>query len=252
MAETVAKALLSGWKARFGCPVDIVTDRGAQFEYSFIQYLSRIIGFKHRRSTAYHPTSNGVIVRCHRQIKAAIMCHTDANCTESLPLVLFGIRSAFKKDLKTSSAEPLYGEPLRLPGEFFEELVKNTTDITDFSARIRLCAEKLQPVPGKEVTVLLDRLKPANTLADSSPSKQPTVKEPPTPPQIIKTTHTGRQVRFPNYYRPQRRSLLCPRLRPRRKVTLGSIFEHVEERPNLTSVVEDTAPFTFDNEAGNC
>ncbi|GBP20334.1 hypothetical protein EVAR_10598_1 [Eumeta japonica] len=47
------------------------------------------------------------------------------------------------------------------------------------------------------------------------------------------------------------RKVLCPRLRPRRKVTLGSIFEHVEERPNLTSVVEDTAPSTFDNEAGN-
>ncbi|GBP70477.1 hypothetical protein EVAR_56144_1 [Eumeta japonica] len=47
-------------------------------------------------------------------------------------------------------------------------------------------------VKGKEVTVSLDRLKPAYILADSSPTKQlnkkPTVNEPPTPPQIIKTT----------------------------------------------------------------
>lgn len=147
-AESVAKAFLSGWIARFGCPTDIVTDRGRQFESALFEQLSKFIGFKHRKTTSYHPQCNGLIERFHRQLKAAITCHADINWTETLPIVLLGIRSAFKEDIQCSSAELLYGEPLRLPGEFFgHKTDKQDTDITDFSARIRSFASNLQPVP---------------------------------------------------------------------------------------------------------
>jgi hypothetical protein len=46
------------------------------------------------------------------------MCHDNLHWTEALPLVLFGIRSSLKADLNTPSAELVYGEPLRIPGEF--------------------------------------------------------------------------------------------------------------------------------------
>lgn len=147
-AETVAKAFLSGWVARFGCPTDIVTDRGRQFESGIFQHLAKAIGFRHRKTTAYHPQCNGLVERFHRQLKTAIKCHADSRWTESLPFVLLGIRSSFKEDLQSSSAELVYGEPLRLPGEFFGHKVdKCTTDITDFTARIRSFANNLQPVP---------------------------------------------------------------------------------------------------------
>ncbi|GBP39940.1 Transposon Tf2-8 polyprotein [Eumeta japonica] len=89
-AETVATALLTCWISRFGCPTDIVTDRGKQFESTLFQHLARVAGFHHRRTTAYHPACNGLVERFHRQLKTAITCHANEHWTECLPLVLLG------------------------------------------------------------------------------------------------------------------------------------------------------------------
>jgi hypothetical protein len=42
------------------------------------------------------------------------MCHADQQWTEALPLVLLGIRTAFKTN---PQAKIVYGEPLGIPGE---------------------------------------------------------------------------------------------------------------------------------------
>ena len=47
-----------------------------------------------------------------RTLKAAIMCHADRHWTESLTLVLLGIRAAFKEDMQASVVELVHDEPL--------------------------------------------------------------------------------------------------------------------------------------------
>ncbi|GFY46846.1 uncharacterized protein TNIN_269881 [Trichonephila inaurata madagascariensis] len=90
-----------------------------------------------------------MIERVRRQLKASLMCHTDTSWFEALPVVLFGIRSVFKEDLQSSSAELVYGEPLRLPGDFISPLPAKMQSISasDFVDRLRTHISRLRPVP---------------------------------------------------------------------------------------------------------
>jgi transposase InsO family protein len=98
-AEAVPLALLSGLIASFGSPQIITTDQGRQFESQLFHSLAKMCCIHLSRTTRHHPAANGLVLRLHRKLKAAIMYHSDAYWTKSLPLVLLGICTAFKKFL---------------------------------------------------------------------------------------------------------------------------------------------------------
>jgi len=79
-----------------------------------------LLGTQRIRTTSYHPIANGLVERFHRQLKSALKCLPDTtHWAKALPLVLLGIRTTLKQDLKCTPAELVYGTTLRLPGEFF-------------------------------------------------------------------------------------------------------------------------------------
>jgi len=90
-----------------------------------------------------------MVERLHRQLKAALTCHTGSTWLDAIPVVLLGIRSAFKPDIQTTAAELVYGEPLRLPGEF---LAPSSTDPaacepSEFIAQLRQTMASFRPSP---------------------------------------------------------------------------------------------------------
>lgn len=146
--ETVILAFLFCWVARFGVPVRITTDRGGQFTSQLFSTMMQRLGIEHHLTTSWHPAANGLVERLHRQLKAAIMCHEDESWMESLPLVLLGIRTAFKDDMASTSAELVYGEPLRLPGELVVATTKApTSDVTELLGRLQQHFGKVRPIP---------------------------------------------------------------------------------------------------------
>lgn len=144
-AESVVKALLFHWISRFGVPARITSDRGRQFESSIFVELVKEIGATHLKTTPYHPQSNGIIERWHRTLKTAILCHDHTKWVSHLPMILLGLRVAFKPDIDASPAELVYGSTLRIPGEFFHSTNVTNTD-SDFLTNFRTYMQNIRPV----------------------------------------------------------------------------------------------------------
>ena len=97
----------------------MTSDRGPQFVSELWSCMSNLLGTDLHPTTAYHPQANGLIERNHQDLKASLKCRLNGpNWIDELPWVLLGLRTAPKEDLRSSSAELVYGSPLTVPGDF--------------------------------------------------------------------------------------------------------------------------------------
>jgi len=64
-----------------------------------------------------------------------------------LPTVLLGIRAAWREDLQVTAVELVYGEMLRLPGQFLtQQPIENPNDGTNFVKELRRHFDNLRPI----------------------------------------------------------------------------------------------------------
>ena len=150
-AADVARAFIATWVCRFGTPSDISSDRGSQFTSELWNAVAGGLGVKLHRTTAYHPQANGLCERFHRSMKASLKASlkaglTDGNWVDKLPWVMLGLRTAPKEDLQCSTAEMVYGQPLRVPGDFLPN-ASAPWSATAQRVFLRDAAEAFAPVP---------------------------------------------------------------------------------------------------------
>lgn len=147
-AETCARALLSQWISRFGVPHNIVSDRGRQFTSKLWEKLASLLGVSLATTTAYHPQSNGMVERFHRQLKASLTARlVDSEWMAALPLILLAIRTAPKEDLKASPADLVYGSALALPAAMLEPCTAPPPATADFLSALRQQMAQLRTSP---------------------------------------------------------------------------------------------------------
>jgi transposase InsO family protein len=115
-AEAALDAFMMAWVARFGVPARITTDRGTQFASGVWSAWCRSVGVDLIFTTAFHPQSNGMVERLHRQLKAALRAR-GGSWWEQLPWAVLGVRAAPKEESGVSAAEAALGQPLLVPSQ---------------------------------------------------------------------------------------------------------------------------------------
>jgi len=119
--DTVAKFIYENIIIRFGCPKEIISDRGTDFVNKTIEKLLNKYFIKHRKSTPYHPQANGQTEKIN-DILCKIITKTiqgsNMDWDERLLDALWAYRTAHKVTTKHTPFQLVYGQEAILPIEF--------------------------------------------------------------------------------------------------------------------------------------
>ena len=99
-AETVARSFVDNIVARLGCPFELHSDQGRNFESNVVKEICRLLEISKTRTTPYRPQANGQVERFNRTIMQILRCfmqeyHGDWDVY--LPLVAGAIRSSVNR-----------------------------------------------------------------------------------------------------------------------------------------------------------
>ena len=96
-APTVARALMVHVFNRLGMPLQLLSDRGPEFEGKLFSELCHWMGIDKVRTTAYRPATNGMVERYHRTLNtilAKIINDDQRNWCEKVPIAAAAYRAS--------------------------------------------------------------------------------------------------------------------------------------------------------------
>ena len=124
MEEITAEefSFVSGWVSLFGSPSHFYCDRCSQSTSSSWKELISFLGAKLHHATSYYPQAQGIVERVNRTLKTALKAsRSPSEWHDNLPWILLVLCNLSKEDMsRISPNEVVFGEPLRLPGAFFD------------------------------------------------------------------------------------------------------------------------------------
>jgi transposase InsO family protein len=95
-APTVAKVLVEQIFTRFGTPMQILSDQGAEFEGKLMTELCTILEIDKIRTSPYRPQTNGATQRFHRTLKSmlgTVVAENQRDWDHHLPIVMAALRA---------------------------------------------------------------------------------------------------------------------------------------------------------------
>ena len=119
-AKTIAKFIYENIITGFGCPKELVSDRGTHFLNDIIEQLTNKFLIKHRKTTPYHPRANGQTEKTNGilyKIITKTVQGSNIDWDARLHDALWTYRCAFKVTTKFTPFQLVYGLEAILPIE---------------------------------------------------------------------------------------------------------------------------------------
>ena len=116
-AETVVRALERIF-ASHGMPSILLTDQGSNFQSHLMKSMCELFGIEKRRTTPYHPQSDGLCERFNGILKSLLRMLVNKskdNWDDQIPMALLAYRSTKQSSTGVSPFEMLYGRVPKLP-----------------------------------------------------------------------------------------------------------------------------------------
>ena len=130
-ATTVSRIMVEQVFARFGVPLQILSDRGSEFESNLFGELCRVMGTDKIRTTAYKPSTNGAIERLHRSLNAMIGKCVDLQqkyWCEQVPIVMAAVWASRHEATGYSPNFLMFGRELNMPIDIVSGVPKEYKD----------------------------------------------------------------------------------------------------------------------------
>jgi len=139
-AETIAKAAIDHLFCRFGCPLEICTDQGANFTSQIFCHLCDLLQIAKTRTTPYHPSANGQVERLNSVLLQMIRCtlKDGQNTWDTLLQMLVGaIRSTENRSTGFTPNFMMLGRETVQPLQLMTGVKFPTSSINEFVSKIQ-------------------------------------------------------------------------------------------------------------------
>ncbi|XP_070546257.1 uncharacterized protein [Ptychodera flava] len=119
-AEVTAQAAVNEFFARFGCPFEVFTDQGRNFESQLFTAVCDLLHIHKRRTTPYRSSANGQVERYNRTLMNAVRCYVGNSQNDwdiNLPQIAAAMRVSVNRSTGYTANRLMLGREVNLPSE---------------------------------------------------------------------------------------------------------------------------------------
>ncbi|CAC5370888.1 unnamed protein product [Mytilus coruscus] len=138
-ATTVAAIIVRAWVKRYGCPTELHSDQGRQYESLIFKELCQLLEIHKTRTTPLHPRSDGMVERMNRTVNDTLSKYIKTHQRDwdmHLDFITMAYNSTTHESTEVSPHRTVFGHEMKFSLDIITEPVgcqdKNERFIADY------------------------------------------------------------------------------------------------------------------------